>query len=426
MNKIYMLLISLILCVSFGTAAKAADSSLGTQIDKLFAINDDLVMENLNQRWNAEMESYYPPDASYIQYKYPDNWERVVQEHINEYRDRAQIDWSKAVKFHYFENSKYLLQYIRNGCPEYLEDAVYWFLPSESTLYTTDGASDEYYETATYTTDYTPVKSGYEVKQIMNDESYKYLDNTADLESALNELHAGECYSTELLSLNGLDTILYLKCDNGNYASMIYESVKSNIPKPDIENFSVYLAEDLIRLIGERGSYRENWYDGISTSQMLTKKQSYAFEAEFLQSQGLLYGNENGLDLLKPLTRAEAVTLLIRALGLESEAVKYTTSAFTDIPSDNWASPYAALAKDKGIAAGISETEFAPNEPVTADQFAAFTLRAMGESNFDYTQGIEMLIDREIITADEAETMDLFTRGDMAKIVYEAREKGLL
>ena len=101
-------------------------------------------------------------------------------------------------------------------------------------------------------------------------------------------------------------------------------------------------------------------------------------------------------------------------------------SQFADIPSENWAAPYAALAKDEGITNGISDTEFAPDDPVTADQFATFTLRAAGESDFDYTEGIQILIDRGIITEEQSETMDLFTRGDMAKIIYEARENGLL
>ena len=101
-------------------------------------------------------------------------------------------------------------------------------------------------------------------------------------------------------------------------------------------------------------------------------------------------------------------------------------SQFTDISSDNWVSPYAALAKEYGITNGVSDTEFAPDDPVTAEQFATFTLRAAGESDFDYMQGIQILLDRGIITEKESETMDLFTRGDMAKIIYEAKEKGLL
>jgi hypothetical protein len=113
-------------------------------------------------------------------------------------------------------------------------------------------------------------------------------------------------------------------------------------------------------------------------------------------------------------------------MGLESETANYTTSEFSDIASDNWAAPYAALAKEKGITDGISETEFAPDEYVTSNQFATFTLRAIGENDFDYTDGTKILIDKGIITEEQAETMDLFTRGDMAKIIYEVYNSELL
>lgn len=111
---------------------------------------------------------------------------------------------------------------------------------------------------------------------------------------------------------------------------------------------------------------------------------------------------------------------------METEALQYRVSSFSDISPDNWASPYASVARAKGIAYGVSDTEFAPNQSVTADQFATFTLRAAGERDFDYANGLEILIEKGIVTDKEAETMDLFTRGDMAKIIYEAKEKGLL
>jgi hypothetical protein len=49
-----------------------------------------------------------------------------------------------------------------------------------------------------------------------------------------------------------------------------------------------------------------------------------------------------------------------------------------------------------------------------------------GEPEFDWEQALNMLIERGIITQEQAETMDLFTRGDMAKIIYEAKRQGLI
>ncbi len=118
---------------------------------------------------------------------------------------------------------------------------------------------------------------------------------------------------------------------------------------------------------------------------------------------------------------------MIRAMGLEQSAlVNVSTSVFTDMYNTEWAIPYVMCAYENGITTGTEEGLFNPEGPVTADQFATFTLRAAGESDFDYTEGMQILIDRGIITEEQSETMDLFTRGDMAKIIYEARENGLL
>ena len=69
---------------------------------------------------------------------------------------------------------------------------------------------------------------------------------------------------------------------------------------------------------------------------------------------------------------------------------------------------------------------FAPEERISADQFAALLLRSVQGQDFDWTQAVELLISRGVITQEDADTMDLFTRADMAKIIYEAREKGLI
>ena len=152
-------------------------------------------------------------------------------------------------------------------------------------------------------------------------------------------------------------------------------------------------------------------------------KPIYTTEAESLQADGLLNGNEKGLDLLKPLTRIEATAILVRAMGLEDTQTS-DTSYFADIQSDNWGAKYANIAKDKGIADGVGDNLFAPNDIITASQFATLILRNRGE-NPDWQTAINTFVESELITAEQAEKMDLFTRGDMAKIIYEAKKKNM-
>ena len=114
----------------------------------------------------------------------------------------------------------------------------------------------------------------------------------------------------------------------------------------------------------------------------------------------MLKGNENGLDLLKPLTRIEATAILVRAMGYE-DAQTSGTSYFADIQSDNWGAKYANIAKDKGIAAGVGDDKFAPNDAITASQFATLILRNMGESP-DWQTAINTFVERGLFTSEQA------------------------
>ena len=180
----------------------------------------------------------------------------------------------------------------------------------------------------------------------------------------------------------------------------------------NLEMYKLYDAKEIFNIISE------------DTNEMNIPKPTYETEAIDLQNAGLLEGNEKGLDLLKPLTRIEATTILVRAMGYE-DAATATTSYFADIASDNWGAKYANIAYDKGIAEGIGDGLFAPNDTITASQFATLILRNLGESP-DWRTAIDLFVERGLITSEQAEKMDLFTRGDMAKIIYEAKQKNLL
>ena len=128
---------------------------------------------------------------------------------------------------------------------------------------------------------------------------------------------------------------------------------------------------------------------------------------------------------MKPLNRIEATTILIRALGLEDVLVS-ESSEFTDISDDYWGKKYANIAKERGISYGVGDDRFAPEERMNAVQFGALLLRSAQGDTFDWEQSVALLIEKGIITQEQSENMDLFTRGDVFKIIYEAREQGLL
>lgn len=72
-----------------------------------------------------------------------------------------------------------------------------------------------------------------------------------------------------------------------------------------------------------------------------------------------------------PMTRAMLVTILWRLAGQPSAK----TSPFTDVVSGSWYAQAVHWAYDRGIVTGVSETAFAPNEPVTREQLVTILYR---------------------------------------------------
>lgn len=126
-------------------------------------------------------------------------------------------------------------------------------------------------------------------------------------------------------------------------------------------------------------------------------------------------------------TRHEAVTMLVRLLGKEAEALAGKWEIpFTDVA--DWAKPYVGYAYAKGLTNGISPTAFGGENTVSAAQYLTFVLRALG-----YKSGVDFvweraweLSDRLGITNGEynAEN-DTFVRGDIAIISADALEQPL-
>ena len=111
-----------------------------------------------------------------------------------------------------------------------------------------------------------------------------------------------------------------------------------------------------------------------------------ALAADFTQSAdrlhelGLFQGTENGYELDRAPTRAEAAAMLTRLLGKESEAKSLTYSApFTDL--QNWEKPYVQYLYENGLTTGATATTYEPEAPLTANMYAAFLLRALGYSD---------------------------------------------
>ena len=427
MRKYLVLFVGLIMSM-LGTATVFAetDTALKESMNSIWMKQYPDICEKVQVLAERDVESYAQSvvNDEGLKHKYGSTFEEEVQSDISHYKMVNTPDVEGGYCFFHLDIPQYAVQYAEAENIDYLLKE-YWIVPKKSYRTNQDVRWDFFdIEVESYkNTELLDLKGT--AKPVIPFDMIEYVSDVDAIEELLKEAGAQSFIDFKVVDINSIHTVLYFKYSNNEYGILIRDA-DNNTNKPDIDHLIVYDFRYILEKIGETQSMGIGGRT-VSTKELLYRKNVYQSEAEALNQVGLLQGNENGLDLLKPLTRAEAITLLIRAMGLEESALANSNQdIFIDMYNTVWAIPYAACAYERGITTGTEDGLFNPEGLVTADQFATFTLRAAGERDIDYTQGTQILIDRGIITAEQAQTMDLFTRGDMAKIIYEAREKGLL
>ncbi len=116
---------------------------------------------------------------------------------------------------------------------------------------------------------------------------------------------------------------------------------------------------------------------------------SYETEAQTLNDLGLYKGISTETfepDLGTALNRETGVTLLVRLMGLEADALALTDAeveaalaGYTDVAEvSDWAKPYMAYAVTNGLVKGVTETTLAAKDALLGKAYATLVLRAMG------------------------------------------------
>ena len=145
--------------------------------------------------------------------------------------------------------------------------------------------------------------------------------------------------------------------------------------------------------------------------------------ADILYGLGLFKGtgtDSKGLptyDLEVAPTRQVAITMLVRLLGKEKEALSNTWHhPFDDV--DSWANPYVGYAYSKGLTYGVSKMKFGSRDLVTTNQYITFVLRALGynDNEGDFKWDNPTILSNEIgLTINEYNDNSApFLRGDVA------------
>lgn len=141
------------------------------------------------------------------------------------------------------------------------------------------------------------------------------------------------------------------------------------------------------------------------------------------------YGNgEYGVD--KTITRAEFATLVVRARGLEQGAkLAQFTNTYTDVKSHDWFAGFVNVASGQEIVKGFPDKSFKPQNQVTYAEAVTMIVRALGYEpsvkgvwpNSMIAKASELNIARNITTPNSAAT-----RGDVFKMLDNALRVDLM
>lgn len=141
-----------------------------------------------------------------------------------------------------------------------------------------------------------------------------------------------------------------------------------------------------------------------------------------LKSLGLFKGvSDTDFALGRAPSRVEAIVMLIRVLGKESETTaKSWNHPFTDVPT--WADGYVGYAYESGLTKGSSATQFGTGS-ATGAMYVTFVLRALGYSDADgkdFTWNDPFTLAEEIGILPESVDRDAFLRADVATVSHAA------
>lgn len=162
---------------------------------------------------------------------------------------------------------------------------------------------------------------------------------------------------------------------------------------------------------------------------------SYGEAVSVLSALEILKGYEDGtFGGEKTITRAEFAAVICRLLGLgaTAEGAKGQT-VFTDVPADNWASGYIALAAQQKIVNGIGDNKFAPEQPVKYEEAIKMVVAALGytpmaDTNGGYPGGFQIVAAQKglLNNVKGGKQGEAATRAIVAQMSYNALEVPLM
>jgi hypothetical protein len=158
--------------------------------------------------------------------------------------------------------------------------------------------------------------------------------------------------------------------------------------------------------------------DAVPLNDDFLLKPQNTTEINHLVEKGILKGDENGhLNLYDYVTRAEFVTMILRANGWEPEEGE---SIFQDI-NNHWAKNEIIKATQEGLLKGFEDGTFKPDDYVTKEQALRILLRAIGVSDeaYDIHDCLWLAREAKIVPDNLRKINNSASRMDIIKMIYK-------
>ena len=108
--------------------------------------------------------------------------------------------------------------------------------------------------------------------------------------------------------------------------------------------------------------------------------------AQVVRALGIMAGDEQGnMNLESPVTRAEFITMAVKATPGGSETGQAATSPYPDVPRSHWAAGYVEAGVRAGLVTGFSDGTFRPNNRITLAEGATIVLQLLDYGPSDLT-----------------------------------------
>lgn len=107
---------------------------------------------------------------------------------------------------------------------------------------------------------------------------------------------------------------------------------------------------------------------------------------QVVNALGIMVGDQNGdMRLDAPVTRAEFITMAVKAAPGGGQVGRAATSPYPDVPWTHWAAGYVEAGVAAGLISGYSDGTFRPTNRITLAEGATIALRLLGYGPEDFS-----------------------------------------